>query len=220
MRGGIGTEGEMVFFGGGAEVVEHHSGLNARDAAGGIDLQDTRHVFGKIENYGDVTALAGKRCAAATAEKRSAKLTAERDGGDHVFDIAGKNNSDGDLPVVRAVGGVEGARARVEMDFAANVLSESAGQTGSVYYNRFCGAGEFSKAVWHAAGYCSWSRSVLLVGHVADLQFCFIALRLDIDGDDIVAVVGNDSAAARIRSGDDRVGKLCLVKAANFIDRV
>jgi len=39
VRGGIGREGEMVLFGGGAKSVEHDSGLDAGDTAGGIDFE-------------------------------------------------------------------------------------------------------------------------------------------------------------------------------------
>jgi hypothetical protein len=59
MRGGVGSESEMVLFGGGAESVEDDSGLYAGDAAGGIDFENARHVLGEIENDGDVAALAG-----------------------------------------------------------------------------------------------------------------------------------------------------------------
>ena len=45
VRGGIGRESEMVFFGGSAEVVEHDSGLNAGNAAGRIDFENPRHVL-------------------------------------------------------------------------------------------------------------------------------------------------------------------------------
>jgi hypothetical protein len=35
----------VVLFGGGAKRVEDYSGLDAGDAAGGIDFEDARHVF-------------------------------------------------------------------------------------------------------------------------------------------------------------------------------
>ena len=81
VSGGVGSEGEVVFFGGGAKTVEHDSGLYAGDAAGGIDFENPRHVFGEIENDGDVAALSGERRAAAAAEQRRAELAAECDSG-------------------------------------------------------------------------------------------------------------------------------------------
>ncbi len=59
MSGGIGREGEMVLFGGDAEMVEHDSGLNPGDTVGGVDFENPRHVLGKIEDDSDVAALAG-----------------------------------------------------------------------------------------------------------------------------------------------------------------
>jgi hypothetical protein len=67
----------MVLFGGGAESVEHDSGLYAGDAAGGVDFDDPRHVLGKIQDDGDITALAGQRCATTAAEKWGSELTAQ-----------------------------------------------------------------------------------------------------------------------------------------------
>ena len=58
-----------MFFGGVAEVVENDAGLHAGDAAGGIDLENPRHVLGEVEDDGDVAALAGERGAAAAAEQ-------------------------------------------------------------------------------------------------------------------------------------------------------
>ena len=40
MARGIGPEGQMMFLGGVAEIVEHHAGLDPRNAPLRIDLQD------------------------------------------------------------------------------------------------------------------------------------------------------------------------------------
>jgi hypothetical protein len=116
VRGGVGREGEVVLFGGGAKGVKHHSWLHAGDAAGGIDFENPRHVLREIEDDGDVAALAGERCAGATAEKRCAELAAERDRGENVIGIAREDDADGNLAVVGTIGGVEGACAAVETD--------------------------------------------------------------------------------------------------------
>src|SRR5580693_7905781 len=104
VRGRVGCEGEMVFFGGVAEGVEHDSGLHTGDAARGIDLENLIHVAGKIEDDGDVAALSGERGAAAAAEQRRIEFTAERDCGDYVVNVAGKNYADRNLAVVGTVG--------------------------------------------------------------------------------------------------------------------
>src|SRR5882757_8586167 len=127
MGGGDRTERAMVFFGGGAAVVENDSGLHAGDAADGIDFENPRHVFRKIENDGDVAALSGERCAAAAAEEWRAELAAQSDGGENIVGIAGEYDADGDLAVIGTVGGVKGASAAVEADFALDLGAESLG---------------------------------------------------------------------------------------------
>ena len=67
VSGRVGPKGEVMFFGCGAQTVEHDSGLYAGDAAGRIDFEDPRHVLGKIEDDGNVAALSGERRAAAAA---------------------------------------------------------------------------------------------------------------------------------------------------------
>ena len=119
--GRVGRESQMMFFGGVAQVVENHSGLHPGGAPLGIDLHDVTHVAGEIEHQGDVAALPGERSSAAAAEERSAVLARERDGGDDVIGVTGKNHADRDLAIVGAVGGVESAAAGIETDVAADV---------------------------------------------------------------------------------------------------
>ena len=127
VRGGVRPEGEVVLFGGGAETVEHDSGLYAGDAAGGIDFENPRHVFGKIEDDGDVAALSGQRRASAAAEQRRAELAAERDRGLNIVVIAREHYADRNLAVVGAIGGVESAGAAVEADFTVDRSAQGFG---------------------------------------------------------------------------------------------
>jgi hypothetical protein len=123
----IRTEGEVMFFGGGAQTVEHDSGLYAGDAADRIDFENPRHVFGKIEDDRDVAALSGQGCAGATAEQRRAELAAECDSGFNIVSVAREHDADRNLAVVGAVGGVESAGAPVEADLAADLGAQSFG---------------------------------------------------------------------------------------------
>jgi hypothetical protein len=59
VAGGIGGEGEVILFGCVAEVVEHYSGLDSRNVAGGIDFKNLSHVFREIKNNRDIAALTG-----------------------------------------------------------------------------------------------------------------------------------------------------------------
>src|SRR6267154_901197 len=114
----------MMLLGFGSEVVEDHSGLHAGDAAGGINLQNARHVFGEIENDGGVAALSGERGAATAGEQRRAVFAAQRHSGQDIFGVARNYDSDWDLAVVRAVDGVEGAGTGIEADFSAEVAAK------------------------------------------------------------------------------------------------
>ena len=118
VAGGIGSEGEVMFFGGVAEMIEHDAGLHACDAARGIDLEDARHVLGKVQHHRNIAALTGQRRAATTAEQGRAEFAAHGNGGENIVRVMGKDYADGDLAVVGTVGGVERTAAVVEANLA------------------------------------------------------------------------------------------------------
>ncbi len=130
MAGGIGREGQMIFFGGVSEMIEDDSGLHARDAPLGIDLEDISHVLREIENDGDVAALSGERGAAAAAKERSTEVATNGDGRENIVGIARKNNADRNLAVVGAVGRVERAAAVVEADVPAHAGRRASASPG------------------------------------------------------------------------------------------
>ena len=105
-------------------MIEDDAGLDARDAALGIDFENARHVLRKVEDDGGVAALSGKRGASAAGEQRSAVVAAEGNGGENVFFVARNYDADRNLAVVGAVGRVEGAAARVEANLSAKVAAE------------------------------------------------------------------------------------------------
>jgi|SRR5580700_2399996 hypothetical protein len=106
-------------------MVEHDSGLYASNAVCGIDFEDPRHVFGKIEDDGDVAALSGERRAAATAEQRRAELAAEGDRGPNIVGVAREYDPNRNLAVVRTIGGIESAGTAVESDFTPDLRAQS-----------------------------------------------------------------------------------------------
>ena len=57
-------------------------------------------------------------------------IAAEGDGGEHVFFIARNYNADRDLAIVGAVGGIEGAAARVEAYLTPKMAAERSFQRG------------------------------------------------------------------------------------------
>jgi hypothetical protein len=101
-------------------MIKNDSGLDAGDAARGIDLENTVHVTGEIEDDRDIAAQACERGSAAAAEKRSAEFAAEGNRGQDIVGIAGKNHANGHLAIIRPVGGIEGAAAVIEANVAAN----------------------------------------------------------------------------------------------------
>ena len=123
---GIGPEGQMMLLGGIAEIVEHYAWLDPGNAPLRIDFQDLIHVLGEIHDDGNVAALAGQRSAATAAKDRSAVLARQSDRRNDVIDVTRKNYSDGNLAIIGAVSGVEGAAAGIEADFAAELGSQSA----------------------------------------------------------------------------------------------
>ncbi len=122
----------MMFFCGIAQMIENQPGLHSSNSAGGINLQDLRHILGEIENDSDVAALASERCAGTSTKKRRAKLAAKSHRRTHIVNIPGKNYSDRNLAVVGAVGCVKSTRATIKADFALNLGSKSVAQSGGI----------------------------------------------------------------------------------------
>jgi hypothetical protein len=60
MGSGIGREGKVVLLCSGSKAIEDDAGLDARDAARGIDFEDARHVLRKVEDDRSVTTLSGE----------------------------------------------------------------------------------------------------------------------------------------------------------------
>src|SRR4029077_937924 len=115
-----------------AQMIENRAGLDTGNATLGIKLDDLRHVLREIEHYGDVAALPGQRSPAPAAEHGRAVLAANGDGGNYVVGIFGEDNADGDLPIVGAVGGVEGTAAIVEAHLASEMAAQRGFQWSSV----------------------------------------------------------------------------------------
>jgi hypothetical protein len=101
-----------------AEAVEDDAGLDYCQLCCRIDRAELVHVLRVIEDDGYVGALAGERGSATAGEDGCADRAAGCERGFDVGGVAGQDDADGKLTVIRGVGGVEGARAHVEFDFA------------------------------------------------------------------------------------------------------
>ncbi len=105
--------------GGVAQAVENNAWLNAGQPRRGIDRVERIHVARIVEDHGHIDALAGEAGARAARQNGSAGGAAGGQSGLNIGRVAGKNDADGKLAVVRGIGSVKGARAKIEADFAA-----------------------------------------------------------------------------------------------------
>jgi hypothetical protein len=106
-------------------MIEDNAGLDSGNPLDRINLKNARHVFGEVQHDRDVAALPGERSSATAAKDRSAEFSCQRNGRDHIIVIARENYTDGNLAVIRSVGSVEGAAARIKSDFAADMPTQS-----------------------------------------------------------------------------------------------
>ena len=113
----------------------------------GIDFQNPSHVFREIENDGDVAALSGKRGATATRAGAERRYSRQRATAARTSSLSrGSNDADWDLAIVRAVGGIQGAAAVVETDFALRSVFEEIFRGGGVDFRTLCGSARAVKA--------------------------------------------------------------------------
>jgi hypothetical protein len=102
-------------------MVKNDARLDPRDPAIWIKFKNLRHVLREIEHNRNIAALAGERSASTAAQDGRAMLSADSNRSDDVVGIARDYNSDRNLAVVRAIGGVECAASIVEANFSAKL---------------------------------------------------------------------------------------------------
>jgi hypothetical protein len=124
LRRWIGRKCEVVPLGFRPQAIENDSGLHASDAARRVDLENAIHVLRKIEDDGGIATLPRQRCAATTRQKRSVLLATKCYRGENIFLVARNYNSDWNLTIVRAIGGIQGAAAGIKTNLAAQVAAE------------------------------------------------------------------------------------------------
>jgi hypothetical protein len=95
-----------VFLGAGSQGIKHDSGLHTRNSLCRINFEYFVQVLGEIHHYRNVAALSGEACARAARKHWRPKLPAGLDGGDYVICFTWNNQANGNLAVIRSVGGV------------------------------------------------------------------------------------------------------------------
>ena len=125
MRRRIGRIGQMMQFGRVAQPVENDARLDRGELGGGIDGTERVHVAGKIEDDGNIGALAGEAGACAARKHRGSRGAAGGKSGLDVGGVARQNDADGKLAVVGRVGRVESAGAEIEENISPDAFFES-----------------------------------------------------------------------------------------------
>src|ERR1051326_2067598 len=120
MRGRIRTKSEIEFVGAVAKLIEYAAGLHPRIFFLRIDLNNLVQVFGEINDHGDVAGLPAEAGAATAWKQRCFVLASDGNGLNNFFYRFRNYYADGNLAVVRAIDGIERARARVKADFACD----------------------------------------------------------------------------------------------------
>ncbi len=118
VRGWIGAERQLMLLRAVAQRIQNDAGLDARESSCRVDLQNLVHVLREIQNHGDVAGLPGEARAGAARQDRRAEFPARGHRRDHIVVIARNHEADRNLPVIRAVRGIQRAAAAVEAHFA------------------------------------------------------------------------------------------------------
>src|SRR5436190_19802269 len=123
VRRRIGSESEMSLFRRVPQRIKNNAGLHPRVLLLVIQINYLIHVLGKVEDDGDIAALAGEACSSSTREDRSAKLAAEPHSFDTVCLVFWNHHANRNLPVIGAIGCVQSATAFVEADLSSDIPS-------------------------------------------------------------------------------------------------
>ncbi|MDA8264439.1 MAG: hypothetical protein M0T79_03635 [Actinomycetota bacterium] len=77
-----------------------------------------------VEDNGNVAGLACKACPGSSCEHGSVEVATDSEGFKNVVLIHGTHDTDGRLPVVRGIGGIDSSSPGVEQDLAAHGVRE------------------------------------------------------------------------------------------------
>src|SRR5579863_1119871 len=122
----------MTLFSRVAKIVENAARLHARDVAVPVDVDQLIHVLGVIDQDCSIATGTGETGAATTRDDRRTELPRGRDGSFDVLRIPRKNDSDGNLPIVRSIGCIERPAARIKSNLALNGRAQLGLKTGNI----------------------------------------------------------------------------------------
>ena len=110
----IGSEGKVVLFGGVAQLIVDQPGFDPSVVFLRVQLEQTVEVLGEVQHDRDIAGLSSEARSSAAPQDGNAMLAADCDRFDDVLDRARDDSANGDLTIVREVGGVDRARSRIE----------------------------------------------------------------------------------------------------------
>jgi hypothetical protein len=124
MRGGVRPKRQVMSLGGGTKVVEDYTRLDPGQTRDGIDLQYPVEVLRHVDHYRNVARLTGETRSRPAGNKRRSVLPADFDRLYHIRRRSRHHNTDGHLPVIGRVCGVQRTGAGIEPDLAVYLVLE------------------------------------------------------------------------------------------------
>ena len=125
------------------ELVQHDAGLDHAGPRLGVNRHHAMAVLGPVDDHRHVARLPGQAGPAAPGHYRRAVLPAHRHGRRRVVHGARDHHADRHLAVVRRIGAVGAAAARVEPDLAADPLAQGPLERPGVHGRRRRGAADY-----------------------------------------------------------------------------
>ena len=119
-RGRVGAERQLVRFGRGQQVGEHHPGFDERGPRGGVDVEDVVDVARRVDHHA-ADRVARHRGTAAAHHDRGSCGGRQRDRGGQVVDVFRHHDQVRHHPVIGRVSGIQSPGGRVVVHRAANL---------------------------------------------------------------------------------------------------
>src|SRR6267143_3798033 len=104
--------------------VQNDSRLNSRESLVAVELNDPVHILREIQYHRDIAALTGQTCARPSCQNWSAVLPACRYRRNDICVIAGHDQANRNLPVIRPVRGIQRSAPSIEPYFTTQLSLE------------------------------------------------------------------------------------------------
>jgi hypothetical protein len=123
----------MMWFGSGAQVIQHKSRLHPGVISLGIQLEYMVQILRHVEDNGHVAALAGQACSSAPCKPRRVMVTANCYRLNDVYDAPGYHYPDRHLTVIGSVSRIQCTAPIIKPDFAFHCGGQIFREPGYIY---------------------------------------------------------------------------------------